>query len=230
MKISTFLALTLGITLVAAVTSVADAAPLLVGQPSPVDGFGPDDGTELFLPEEAVVGVEGIDFFGTLPSFESSFGFYRSSDPTTLITIFSADDQDFSGTGDNPQLAIIDFLNGLVIDADEVVLEGEPFDPGMGAIGFFLTIEDTATGDELTLFTEAERNTVIGGLDAFASFRSNTEPNVYLLGAELESEQLILRIDLLDGVSAIPEPGGMALFLVGAMVVGTRIRKASTAG
>jgi hypothetical protein len=196
--------------------------------PSPVAGFDADDGTELWLPNEAVVAVEGLDFFGGFPAdFASTFGFYRSSDPSTLITIFGSDDQDTSGAGSDPQLATIDFLNGEVIDVDDLVVESV-FAPAMEPIGFFLNILDLTTSDELTLHTQPTLNLSIGGADAFGSFRNTTDPDVYLLGAEFDAASLLLRVDLVDGINPIPEPAAALAFATGLVVVAVGLRKSSS--
>jgi hypothetical protein len=204
--------------------AVALALPF-VGESSPYPGFGADDGTELWDPTDVVISVEAFDYFGGVADVESSFGFYRASDPTTLITIFSAVDQDTSGDGSNPQMAVIDFTSGIVTDFDEMVVESN-FTPGDGEIGFFLHLRNLSTSDELDLFTQAALNTAIGGADAFATWASDTEPGVYLLGAELDAAGLGLRIDAISGLtSPIPEPAAALVFAFGFLMVGAAIRR-----
>jgi hypothetical protein len=204
--------------------AVAHALPF-VGQPSPYPGFGSDDGTELWDLGDAAMNVETFDYFGGVAGVESSFGFYRASDPTTLITIFSAADQDTSGDGSNPQTALIDFINGQVIDLDEMVVESI-FTPGDGEIGFFLHVVSVSTSDELDLFTQPALNSAILGEDAFATWPSETDPGVYLLGAEFNAAELALRIDLVSSVTpAVPEPEAALVFTFGFLVIGAAIRR-----
>lgn len=226
MRPKTLFACSLAISALALAPAVTNALPF-VGQPAPVADYGADDGTELWRPNDVVLNVELYDGLGDTAGWKSSFGFYRESNPANLITVFSAEDQ--YTTGDvRAQQALIDFARGIVIDYDEfldsddLVLESI-FTPGDGAIGFFVHLE--APSSELTLYTQAELNTAIAGQDAFATWPNETMPDVYLLGAEFGPQQMGLRLDLVYGVSAIPEPKAAVVFAFGFLVIGVALRR-----
>lgn len=225
MRHTTLLSYSLAILLLAIAPALTHALPF-VGEPSPIPGYGADDGTELWLPNSSIVSLEVIDFFGATTGVESSFGFYRASDPSTLITIFSAVDQDGGG---NPQSATIDFAVGVVTDNDQAVQEST-FAPGFSAIGFYLElVTGPSSTDVLTLFTQAVLNDAIGGADAFASWESDTMPGTYLLGAEFEEAGLALRADIITDIrpvsALIPEPNAALVFALGFLVTGVAVRR-----
>src|SRR3989304_9670210 len=70
-------------------------ATTIMTNPNPLL-FADDDGAELFIPNSSVFSVEYFDLAGSIGYF-SAFGFYFSSDPSTLIPIFGAADQGISG-------------------------------------------------------------------------------------------------------------------------------------
>jgi hypothetical protein len=217
-----------------------------VDQPAPFAGFGADDGTELFIPNEQILAIEVRDLTDWIPGYTSTLGFYSASDPATLIPVFGGSDGLTSGR----QVAVIDFENGRVIDADASLDSGvleihSPFGAGRNSIGFYLTIVDPF-GAEFTLYTEPTLNTLVGGADLFASFPGDPASGQYLLGAEIPTRMGLVpvRLDLLRGlspsaalspvstaVSPMPEPASEALFVAGLLVVGIAIgsRKRSAA-
>jgi hypothetical protein len=215
----TLFACSLAISALVLAPAVTHALPF-VGQPSPVAGYAADDGTELWMPDDIVLSLEVYDVIGDNQGWESSFGFYWASDPTTLVTVFGPDDQ-FAPGDTSGQQAQIDFVRGIVIDADQLVLESL-IPAGAGPIGFFAHLRSAST--DLTLYSQAALNTAIAGEDAFASWRSDTIPGQYLLGVEFGQQQLALRVDLVRNVSPIPEPKAALVFLFGLLVVGIALR------
>ena len=117
-----------------------------------------------------MLALEIFDVFGGNPGVMSTFGFYRESDPTTLIPIFGPLDQ--AGV---PQQATIDFNLGFVVDDDEAALESV-FTPGMGAIGFYMEL--VFGGGTALLYTESALNTDFGGVDVFATWQNDIDPNL----------------------------------------------------
>jgi hypothetical protein len=132
-------------------------------------------------------------------------------------------------------VAVIDFENGRVVDADAYldggVLKADSlFDAGTSRIGFYLTIADSS-GAEFTVYTQPTLNTLVGGADVFASFPGSRSSGQYLLGAEISTPLgvLPLRADLLSGlsrssaVSPMPEPASQILFVTGLLIVGVAL-------
>jgi len=117
-------------------------------------------------------------------------------------------------------LATIDFLNGWVVDDDDVVLQSI-FTPGTESIGFYVQLESAA--GVLTLYTEAALNP--GGEDAFATWESDSTSGFYLLGAEFGD--LGLRLDVVTNVAAVPvpEPAAALAFGFGFLVTAAAVRR-----
>jgi hypothetical protein len=208
-----------------ALAPAATQALPFVGEASPVAGYGADDNTELWLPLTQVLAIEIFDVFGGNPGVMSTFGFYRESDPTTLIPIFGPLDQ--AGV---PQQATIDFSLGFVIDDDEAALESV-FTPGMSAIGFYMEL--VTGGGTALLYTQSALNTDFGGVDVFATWQNDIDPDLYLIGAEnpLDPTDTVgLRLDLASGLRAttaspIPEPSAALVFMSGLLITGAAIRR-----
>lgn len=191
------------------------ASAVAIGSPSPIPlQFAPDDGTELFLPDGAVLSTEIFDAIGSFT--DSTFGFYFASDPSTLIPIFEATD-----IAPPSQSAAIDFGTGTVVDADLGALQNI-FTPQAGAIGFYL--DTPLTG---TIFSEGALN---AGGDQVGTYAFLTDDQVYLLGFETP-DGTKLALEIVSGLTAVrpgalvPEPAAAASFGVGMLIFGAAVRR-----
>lgn len=172
--------------------------------------FGPDDGTQAFIPGDLNVSVELVD------PLNGEFGFFFLNDFSTLIPIFDTAD----GAGD---LAAISFGAGVVYDVEDNLVQNI-FTAGISPVGFYLAIPSLPT-----IYTVDALN--IGGLDLVATFPSLAPLNMYLLGFELPSPPgfVTLAYNLTLGFNGIPapvpEPSTYALFLVGLIIIGVATRR-----
>jgi hypothetical protein len=148
------------------------AASAVITNPLP-GVFGPDDGSTTFTPTGDAFFLEFLDI---IPGFGvgDSFGFYRTADPGTPVTVFDAADQ-----APPDQTAFASFSFGGVFDIDAGVGQSL-FTPGFGPLGFFLTID--IPGSPITVYSEPSRN---AGFDLVATFPSLVTPGNYLIGFEL---------------------------------------------
>jgi hypothetical protein len=167
-------------------------------------GFGADTGAELFTTDNNVLSIELADntnFFG------GSFGFFYANDPGNLVQIFGPGDVDpFPG-----EVALIDFVNGGVFDADDPfnLIPVTAFTPQAQPIGFYLTpfLNEPA----LTFYTVAALNPF--GADLAGVYESlNLDSFVIGFG----DAEVVLSYHVLTGVNpVVPEPGTLGLISVG---------------
>ncbi|MDH3469491.1 MAG: hypothetical protein OES26_27005 [Gammaproteobacteria bacterium] len=171
---------------------VANAAPL----PPPPD-YNADTGSNYFVPNDTVIGIELLDVLEPL----TTFGFYFQGDSGTLIPIFDGAD---SG-GD--QVAAIDFINGIVIDIDVNPSVAEAgFITSANDIGFFLSIGST------NIFSDPALN---GGLDLFSAFQSQEDGSLWWMifeGVNPDGSLAPINMNLVAGISAVPLPPALLLF------------------
>lgn len=194
------------------------SANAIILNPGP-GAYAEDEGVISFVPDSQTFFLEAFD---ALPSLNvvSRFGFYRLSDPATLISIFSAEDQ-----AAPDQIALADFGGGYVADIDEGVAESG-FAPGLGPIGFFLEL----TGI-LTVYSDPALN---GGDDFMAAFQSLTDPTSYFIGAEIPDGaggNATVYLALASGITAqattataVPVGSSLALVLLGLGLASSRRR------
>lgn len=158
--------------------------------------FYDDVGAELFTPSILAFSVELAD------PLSGEFGFYREGDSATKITIFDALD----ATGD---VALIDFLLGIVVDV-ELLTPQSVFAPGLGDIGFYLTLGST------TIFSEASLNPL--GSDWAAAFQNMGDPSTFIIGFETPlpptGALTTVAFEVVSGISAVPEPPTVMLMLL----------------
>jgi hypothetical protein len=188
--------------------------------------FGPDDGTELWIPCAAcMTSIEGYDLSDTRGYDGSTFGFFFMgsdlSNPDNLITIFDPTDRIHGST--NPRAAI-DFYHGKVYDVDAGNTIQDTFIPQHHPkIGFFLQADPDLYPN--TLFTVSSLNP--GGADAAATFPALQHPNFptavsYLLGFEVPDgggtgpqSSLTLAFEVVQGIHPTPEPETFLLIGMG---------------
>ncbi|MBW2281616.1 MAG: hypothetical protein JRG82_12810 [Deltaproteobacteria bacterium] len=167
-----------------------------------------------------MLSFEITDLLG--PTFVSEFGFYYASDPGTITTIFSADDQ-----GPAAQVGAIDFVTGIVHDADAGVVESV-FTPAAGPIGFVFSFDlDPAApgGEQQTAFSQTALN---GGLDLVGTYASLAIPLDTLITLEFEGDTFA--IELTQGVEPIPEASSVISLCAGLLIVGMALlRQSATA-
>lgn len=192
----------------------AFAVPIL--NPSPAN-YADDDGSTLFLPNGATFYFEAFDPLAML-GLTSSFGFYRASDPSEMVTLFdSADD-----TGGVTQIAAVNFDFGVVLDVDSGVME-DSFTAGISEIGFFLEVDG-----HFTLYSEPDLN---GGTDHMASFRSLFDPSSYFLaflvpdGPPGVDESVYLTLTNGTPTAPIPAPSSTILMTLGLLMLATSRRR-----
>ena len=179
-------------------------------------GFNPDDGSELFLPNNTLVSVEFFDILDLIPPAGGlEFGFYFATDPNARITIFD--------TSDVPptSVASINFTTGVVFDVDDSVLQ-DTFTAGIAPIGFYIE-----SGPSV-LYTQSSLN--IGGLDSAETLPQIIDPFNYMIGFEIpdgSGGELLLALEFVGDLQplptppqATPAPTSASLLLMGLMLVG----------
>ncbi len=198
-------------------------------------GFGPDDGTYLWMADSAFQTLELYDSLGTNPG--TTFGLYFESAPEQLIPIF--------GPGQQGALATVHMSSGVIFS--NLVVTGSfdtaPYFAG-DSIGFYLQI-DTGIGAPLTVHSLPVLNE--GGIDGVTTHPSDA--GQYVLSFEVEGEVVATHLvsgltphlagnpggggvpfpqgDPIPGTNPVPEPESWLVFLVGlALVIGGVERQA----
>jgi hypothetical protein len=177
--------------------------------------FDDDNGTELWLPDDQLLAFKYYEN-PTVTGY-TSFGFYFSTDPGTLITIFGAEDQSLDSE------AVVDFTTGQVIDVDDGNATQATF-TGLGtSIGFWFHIN--VGYDAFTIFTQSS----LTNDDFSFSLPSTTDPSKYALVFFIpESGDTPIAVNVIEGITAIPLPAALPLMLAGLAWLGfTGLRRKS---
>jgi len=176
--------------------------------------FGDDDGTELWIPNDQVWSFAGGIGSAFEPDEFAGFGFYYSTDPGTLITIFGPGEQDFDGS--NPQTAVIDFIEGTVWDTDDSVIESTFTNVPGTSIGFWLGL-DVGTGP-VFVYTESSLN---AGFDILQTMPSLSDPNTYAIVFVIpEAAETTVITELVSGITPVPVPEPATILLLGSSLIG----------
>jgi hypothetical protein len=198
-----------------ATTGSAGAASIIGGGP-PGPGLGGDDFAETFIPnlnpnfnQHIVLVRETFD--PVLSSIPHEWGFYFTSDSTTLYPIFTTSDQ-----APPEQLAVVDFDNGRVVDLDALAIDAT-FAPSLGEFGFYLSI--SFPNSPLLTFSQPILN---GGTDTFASFPFLANPLFRQVAFEVNEQ--IYALQVIDGAIPVPEPMTAALLAGGLALIAARRR------
>jgi len=174
-------------------------------------GYGGDDGTSLFRPNDTVLAFEVWDLADIVPGVVSEFGMYFAGDePVSRIPIFDAAD----GSESKPK-AFLGFGQGVVWDIEDNQLQSV-FTPQAGAIGFYLQFNDG-----LVVYTEDRLNSAGSAVETLPSLAA---PQDYLLVFETTAvPDASLAIEAVSGVSPVPVPATLLLMASGlAGVMGMR--------
>lgn len=162
-----------------------------------------DDNSEIFDPCLCLTSIEGYDFNDQ--GSGTTFGFFFTKDPSTLITIFDPLDKKVGTTRPS---AKIDFVHGKVYDKDDNWSIQSTFTPKNGYIGFFLKPDSVHT-----LYTIASMNE--NGLDVAATFPHMLLDKTYLFGFEDPDNNTIFAFEIVQGITPVPEPETAALMGLG---------------
>lgn len=193
----------------------------IIANPNPAV-WANDDGSTIFAPSALTGNIEIYDLFGAING-SGTFGFYFNSTPGTHTTIFGTEDQG------GAQSALVNFGTGVVFDVDASTLQSL-FATSGSPIGFYYSF---VAGDiSHTYFTEPSLNPF--SLDLAATFPSLTNPHRYLLGFETPGSAglqaaggTLLYLEIVNGVTPVPEPSTLALLLTGVAGAGLYLRKRS---
>lgn len=183
-------------------------ANALISNPLP-GTFDADDHSEIFDPCLCLTSIEGYDFNDQ--GSGTTFGFFFTDDPGTLITIFDPLDKKVGTTRPS---AKIDFVNGRVYDKDAGLgVIQDTFTINYGSIGFFLMPDSVHT-----LYTVASMNK--NGLDLAATFPHKALDKTYLFGFGFENPKTHITttfaFEVVQGITpAVPEPETAALMGLG---------------
>lgn len=185
--------------------------------------FGDDDGTELWIPGDTVTSFAGGIGSAFGPDAFQGFGFYYSTDPGTLISIFDPGERDFTPDGSDLQVAEIDFTAGTVWDVDDAEMQSTFSNTG-GSIGFWLALEldgNPATGPDI-VYTQSALN---GGLDILMSLPSLADPNDYAIVFVIpEAAETTLIPTVVQGITPVPVPAALPLMIAGLLALGLKVR------
>jgi hypothetical protein len=180
----------------------------------PYGMFESDDGTELWMADAQVLGFKAFE--NSAVTGFSSFGFYFATDPDTLITIFGPEDEALASE------ATIDFNAGEVFDVDDAMVQSTFTDLGT-AIGFWFDVGEPV--GPLTIFTQS--SLTVAGADSF-SLPSSSDPNRYALAFSVpEGGDTPIAIEVVDGITPVPESSAALLFASG--LVGLAVWRRRTA-
>lgn len=151
-------------------------------------------------------------------SFGFRFGFYYRDDPGTLIPIFDPADQ-----GPPNQVALVDFVNGLILDANEPVASPSfvqaIFAPKSEPIGFFVQAPGAATA----LYSDPSLN---AGFDVFGAHEVLTAPDAYFLSFPNFAAPAGLPnyLAVMTGIAPVPLPPAVIMLLSALGLLVTRHR------
>lgn len=197
---------------VLAAANFAGAVPI---EPAPDSDFASNSWIERFNANGLVFAVELQDSPGA--EF-GSFGIYY--DTASRITLFGADD---IGAG---QAAMVDLVGGSVMDVDSISFDF--FSPQTGDFGFYFET------NEQTIYSESHLNSDPSAM-SIGTYASLTGADQYLITLDFWDEDTgsrsTLAIEAVGGIraargsSAVPEPNAAILFGMGALVLGTGVRR-----
>ena len=196
-----------------AFSGMASAATTIPGH----GDFADDDGTELWYPENQVSSFKAFE--NPAVTGLASFGFYFSTDPNTLITIFGPEDQALTSE------AVIDFTAGTVWDVDDAVTQSTFTNLGT-SIGFWFELDDPSP---LRIFTQ---KSLTNGFDYAYSLPSLSDSSKYAITFFItEGGDTPIAVDVFAGITPVPLPAALPIMMTGLAGLGliglTRHKKAT---
>lgn len=190
----------------------------LIGGGPPGPGLGPDDGSEIYIPnlnpnfDRHIVLVK--EAFDAIPgSISHEWGIYFAADPSTLLPVLTTTD-----VGPPEQEAVIDFDNGQIVDLDALSVEAT-FPPSLDPFGFYIKVEFNP-GFPVIAYSQAALNP--GGLDWYASFPFLANPLFREVAFEVRGQ--LYSLEIVDGALNVPEPATLALLAGGIALLASRRR------